>query len=92
MSEEIVWEDPPMPNTGPKGTPVWVERLSPLRDHPGKWARIADGKKRSAANNISHRLQKRMTKIPSGSWEFVYRGQPDETYAVYARYLGPEEE
>lgn len=34
------WEDPPPVTFSRKRRSVWDARLKPLRDHPGKWARL----------------------------------------------------
>lgn len=89
---EIVWEDPPEPATGRKG--VWFERLSPLMEKPGEWARVLDTLfARTAYGTVTVIKQgksgTRSMNRPPGQWEACAR-KVDGKFYVYARYLGPE--
>lgn len=92
--QPIVWEDPP--ELGFFGTNTaagkWVRILSPLMQHPEKWARVyVYGKSDQARNAVSH-LRRRQRQIPDGRWEFTSRKLTEPTdegqFAVYARYMG----
>lgn len=86
VADEIVWEDP-----GPSasGLGQWVERLQPLVEAPGRWARVKEFKSQGAASSTMSQLKRRQRQMPPGEWEFVTRGLPDGRGALYARYIGP---
>lgn len=83
--EEIVWEDPPAPKRGHNG--MWVERLAPLVERPGEWARVKGPTSESNARATANNLKDRKIKIPDGKWEVVARHVDGKGY-VWARYLG----
>ena len=74
----IVWESP-YPEE-----PLWVKRLTPLLEHPNRWARI-DVKFKSAGSvsGVCWHLRNRKMAIPKGRFEFLAVGRK-----LYARYLG----
>ena len=84
----IVWEDPrPQdPNRS-----HWVDKLAPLLERPGQWARVHEVA-HSSAWVIANQLRKGEKPVPAGRWEFAARGNEDNPKRgyVYARYLGPE--
>lgn len=82
MTEEIIWKDPPRSRRG-----VWIERLTPLLEHPNRWAVVATVKSSATA----HQLRKGMHQLPNGKWEFRHHATA-EGNEIYARYLGPTEE
>ena len=83
MSDDIVWEEPP-PRERKGGHPrVWLERLAPLVERPGEWARILDAETAKRATSTATNLRLGKVKVPPGEWEFAARGQ-----RVYARFLG----
>ena len=86
----IVWEEPR--NASADRTP-WADRLAPLMERPGDWARVHEMPDRSASATVGH-LKKRRHIIPPGRWEFTSRktGPKSPTAYVYARYLGPDED
>ena len=87
---EIVFEDlPPRGKRGRKGG-VWVQRLAPLMDYPGDWARIASGPYRNMVRR-AWLLNKRKLKMPEGEWEFASRKAEEGVGHLYARYIGPAE-
>lgn len=88
----IVWEDPVEMNPRPTSIP-WKERLGPLMEHPGQWARIHEVS-RSSAWQVAGHLRKGIKPTPAGRWEFAARVNPRDTRRgyVYARYLGPEDD
>jgi hypothetical protein len=99
----LVWEDPP--NTRPFGDrrykprTVWIERLSPLLERPGTWARVlecpnvhsaggAAGQIRRASRGVRANIV-----IPAGRWEATARTVTEngtKHFYVYARYLGAD--
>ncbi len=93
----IRWEDPP-PRKQSGAPGLWMERLTPLLDHPGRWARVHDATSRAAATQTVGRLRGRGARaldravIPPGRWEFRAAGLPDGSGAIYARYLGPDDD
>lgn len=87
MSEEIVWKDPPI-HVGSRRSHPWVDRLTPLTEHPKRWALVATTKSSSVAAG----LRKGAYAIPEGNWEFRTHQLELGAYELYARYLGPKEE
>jgi hypothetical protein len=85
VTEEIIWKDPPM---GKNRGGVWVKRLSPLMEHPGRWALVHQS---GNSSTITY-LKRRITLIPDGEWEFKSRRIENGRTEIYARYLGPTEE
>jgi len=84
-----VWEDP---SPASRQRVPWVDKLVPLLDHPGRWARI-HSVSRPSAWTIVAQLRAGQRARPPGRWEFVARGDRDDRRRghVYARYLGPED-
>jgi hypothetical protein len=79
---EIVWEDPPLRESyRPPGK--WPQRLAPLVEHPGRWARVYEAPSAKTAYSTTANLKSGAYKIPPGRWEFKTRGA-----RVYAQYLG----
>lgn len=90
MEPEIVWEDPPTANV--KGESRWAQLLEPLRSRPGVWARFRLYPSSSAASSASQYLRNRPpASFPKGKWE-IRAGKFEGGGALWARYLGPEEE
>lgn len=85
---EPQWEEPTRTK---KTSGMWMERLTPLMERPGAWARAATLRNQSSAGSAAHWLNRRLIKIPPGRWEFVSRTITQGEYAVFARYLGSEE-
>lgn len=85
----IVWEKPPSQQRQRKG--VWVERLQPLMENPGEWARVYEGSL-GTARSTSNSLRSGKTQIPDGDWEFVSRKIDDDTGGIWAVYWGDEED
>jgi hypothetical protein len=83
VTEEIIWKDPPKVKRGS----AWENRLSPLLDHPNRWALVHV----AGSSSVAAQLRKRMYSYPAGKWEFRQHSTP-EGNEVYARYLGPTEE
>ena len=73
---DVVWEKP---SFGP-----WFDRLEPVMERPGKWARVYEAPTPQTANTTASGLRSGRFKIPDGEFEFKYDG-----IGVYARYLGP---
>lgn len=93
----VRWEEPKSARVG-ADSKLWVERLAPLMECPGRWARVAvfvSGESaRSTAVHIK-RPHNSTLRVPPGQWEAVsrklYEGDDQGKYAIYARYLGPNE-
>jgi hypothetical protein len=62
-----------------------VELLTPLLQHPGKWAMVRTADTTQKASGMAASLRKDNAKIPAGKWEFAARSGE-----VFARYVGPE--
>lgn len=85
---EVQWRDPAPSRRGFGARPgVWIERLQPLTQHPGKWAVVytADDGKASKASGMAASLRGDKTRKPNGKWEFTSRGGE-----VFAKFIGPE--
>lgn len=84
-SPEVDWADPP----NPSGRPSLQDRLLPLMEQPGRWARLGEFSA-SYASVLSHKQE--LYSIPDGRWEFTGRREscPPGRAILYARYLGPE--
>jgi hypothetical protein len=82
----VEWRDPPRPR-GQKD--VWIARLLPLMEEPGRWAVVyRTANPRTARTTISG-LRHDTTRIPPGKWEFAADTHADPP-EVFARYIGPE--
>jgi hypothetical protein len=83
MSEiEIVWQDPP-----PKAsTSVWAERLAPLRERPGEWARIREAQP-AQISGLRQRLVR--TAALKDVFEFRSHKVSDTQAELYARFTTP---
>lgn len=81
----VRWE--PTTRKGPP--PVWVERLRPLRERPGAWARVFVGGKASAysvGNGIKHGKYRG---LEPGQYEVSVRrlGEGGDEWGCWARYV-----
>ena len=85
----IVWEKPPSQQRQRKG--VWVDRLQPLMENPGEWARVYEGSL-GTARSTSNSLRSGKTQIPDGDWEFVSRKIDEDTGGIWAVYWGEDDE
>jgi hypothetical protein len=85
LSDEIVWEDPPLKARGNKQ--VWIDRLTPLLEYPNRWAKVF----LAGSAVTATKLRRREYVIPEGRWEFRTHQIAMGQYEVYARYLGPKE-
>lgn len=91
---KLIFEEPPV-RTATRGRPaVWSKKLEALKDHPGKWVRIAEfeaSEKSTALNKAraaASRLRKGQASLPeTGKYEFQ-SGEVDGKGMVYARYIG----
>lgn len=87
-TDAIQWKDPAPSKRGfGSKAGVWVDRLQPLLQHPGRWAVVykAEDGKAQKASGMAASLRGDKTRKPAGKWEFTARA--DE---VFARYIGPE--
>lgn len=88
LAEGVVWEEPPQNNRMTYYPGVWLERLAPLKKHPGQWARLGLWPSRGSATSIQQRLKNRKVQIPDGQWEFIVRKLDGQGIGLYARYIG----
>lgn len=89
VEDAVVWEDPPPERPGGRGK--WTERLHPLTQRPGAWARVQDYTEYSSATAARGNLGTGRIRTPAGRWEFAARRNPTGGGSLYARYLGPED-
>lgn len=82
--DEIDFRDPP-PSDRSTRTGAWMGRLSPLVDHPKRWACVYTASTPATAGRTAGNLKQRLLKYPAGQWEFTCRG-----VEVFARYMGPD--
>jgi hypothetical protein len=87
LMSEIVWEDPPEPQTGANAG-KWRPIFEKVMTEPGRWARIASGK-RPSMSNLASSIRLRRINVPEGRWSVVTRKIGDE-YILYVRYDGEE--
>lgn len=87
---EIRWEEPPPHVRGGGAEAKWPKRLSPLLDHPKRWAVVYESENSARAYSMSSALRSSIA-LPVGTtrdqWEFVARTTGGKG-CVYARYLG----
>lgn len=92
---EIIWETPPPKSSRNSQSDTWVDRLSPLVEKPGEWARVWEGAV-STARSYTTSLRSRKFPIPNpgDSWSFVSRSlDTDKTRGrLYACYVGETDE
>ncbi len=79
---DVIWQEPPKT--------AWQERLEPVLEKPGKWARVQETSTVEYAHNLAWKLRNRVLNVPEGEWGFK-SGKYKDGGAVWARYLGPEE-
>lgn len=86
---EIVFEQPP-PQKRRRGAPGVSERLLPLRERPGEWARVYGPAIPSNAYVWAARVRKgqHFPGIVAGDYETVAREGDDGEWFVWARYVG----
>jgi hypothetical protein len=92
----IAWETPPNKHRGGPGQFKWIPLLEPLMARPGEWAKVDTKPNGHLARAMAYQLRhhKRPSTsvvVPPGRWEFTSRVLPDDSAAIYARYLGPED-
>ena len=82
---DVIWEEPPtLPQRVVPSGRVWPKRLTPLMEHPLRWAVVHEFKCDSTAASTASQLRRgTVVSVPEGKWEFAARGRK-----VYARYLG----
>jgi hypothetical protein len=86
----IRWEDPSSTGRIAGTRNKWFVALTPLIEHPKRWAIVATRDDSTSSARIAYNLRYRKVNIPPGQWEFTTRLRDGE-YCVYARYLGPDE-
>lgn len=86
----IVWADPE--DVKPRSRTLWRDRLLPVMERPGQWARVWE-MSHGSAWQVTAQLRRGIKPTPPGRWEFATRTSTDDSSKayVYARYLGPED-
>jgi hypothetical protein len=81
--QKIVFVEAPPNRYGGGMFGRWMRQLSPLLDHPNRWALIYTCESPTHANKLQSNLHARQVLIPEPNhvWEFAARG--NEVYAVY---------
>jgi hypothetical protein len=79
---EIVWQDPPAKTQ----TSRWAERLTPLRERPGSWARIRVDNP-AKIGGLRQRLAR--TAALKDAFEFRTHKVTDTQSELYARFTPP---
>lgn len=86
---DLAWEEPsPQVRGRPQAESPWVQRLRPLMENPGRWARVAE-RDAPLIGNVSTQV-KGAIKHLGGRWEHTTRRNSGRG-RFYVRYLGPEE-
>ena len=81
----VIWEDPPEVTADNS----WVEKLRPLMERPGEWARFDGFTCLEDARNTASDLLFARIRRPKGVWNFrtrEVRNQP----VLYVRYVSPK--
>ncbi|WP_030566008.1 hypothetical protein [Streptomyces aureocirculatus] len=67
------------------------ETAKVLRDRPTEWAHVDTHPNSNRASNQAHRIRtgKLAAFRPAGAFEATIRNDHEETFDVYARYIGP---
>lgn len=90
MTTTVHFEEPPVAHRGRRGVSrIKQEIAQQLKDRPGEWAWIRNGKSRGAAASIAYHMKIGTSPAfrPEGSFEAVSRNV-DGKYRIYARYIG----
>lgn len=82
---KVVWEDPPRPTHGRYSE--WNVVLQPLRDNPGKWARLKTYPTQGGAAGLKGRLQDGKKIQDRQLFDFRTAKLGPEEFAVYGRYV-----
>jgi hypothetical protein len=64
---------------------VWLDRLAPLVEHPGRPAKIAVGPYKKIQSHRSN-LHERLYTIPEGNWLFQVRKIDEDQAGLWATY------
>jgi hypothetical protein len=89
VSDDVfAWTDPPDRSGRRTRTGIWLERLGPVMEREGTWARVYRCPTKDAASSMVSNLRSGRSKPPPGKWEFEH----DDEGFVYARYLGDGDE
>ncbi len=91
------WETPPATTVGrPVGArdrkpDPYVDIAAQLREHPGRWAAVAEFRPEGSPQNLVRAIRAGHTRswAPAGAFEATRRNRGDKT-VVYARYLQPQ--
>jgi hypothetical protein len=88
---QVIWEDPPE-TAGKPPAGIWIKRLTPLIDRPNTWARVVTVANPNLSASQVAALRRGRFRMPAGRFEFASRRLADGTGAIYARYLGPQDD
>lgn len=81
----VVFEEP----RATKGRKSWPERLEPLKERPGEWARVFESTTLENARQYASGLKKPgRYALPEGRFEFRAGPLKNGKGGVYARYIG----
>ena len=80
----VVFEEPPRSSRGRRSGP-WIDRLLPVKERPGEWARVMNfpENKRAGQRAVVNLKNGTYTRPPGGIWGFTSR-RIDEGSAVWA--------
>lgn len=87
MSDEITFSDPP-PEAVKKGRPSIHDRLAPLREHPGEWAKVYSGSRDGAKMWASNLRQGKPSGIEAGQYDTRVGVDEHQIPTVWAAYVG----
>lgn len=86
---DVVFEEPPKIERTHDSEGVWVKRLEPLKEHPGKWARVY-GPLKNPAPVVTNLNSGKAKGINPGEWHFAGRKVDGQGY-LFAIYLTDEQ-
>lgn len=76
-----------LPKRQGRGQP-WLEALNQVKEQPGEWFKIWEGKL-SSAYSMTGSFKSGKRKLPEGNFEFAARSLGNKQGAIFACYLGP---
>lgn len=73
-------------------TSPWLAKLYPLKDEPGKWARITDNKTYSSIQTLASNIRTgNLAGVVRGEYEAKALRDEDGIFVLYARYIGEKD-
>ena len=82
LKVNLEWRDPPQQSASHQRD--WRAILEPLRQKPGKWARLVNDHRASTVQGARAAAKKA---VAGPEWDLVTRTEDDGTSSFYARYL-----